>query len=157
MFKHLHASDERKIGRLLKCVRVDNDGEYMGPFENYCKEHDIKLEKTIPKTSQHNGVTKRMDCTINDRIRCMLSYAKLPKAFSGETLRTVVDLINLSPFIPLNGDVLEMVWKGKDVSYNHLKVFGCKTFVHIPKDERSKLDRKSKQCIFFVYGRDDFG
>ncbi|GJT46799.1 retrovirus-related pol polyprotein from transposon TNT 1-94 [Tanacetum coccineum] len=31
---------------------------------------------------------------------------------------------------------------GKDVSYYHLRVFRCKASVHIPKDERSKLDVK---------------
>jgi len=81
VFKHLHAIVERELGRLLKCVRIDNDGEYKGPLENYCKEHGIKLEKTIPKTPQHNGVVERMNYTISDRIRCMLSHAKLPKAF----------------------------------------------------------------------------
>ena len=32
---------------------------------------------------------------------------------------------------------------GKYVSYNHLRVFECKAFVHIPKDERSKLNVKT--------------
>ena len=114
----------------MKCVRVNNGGEYRGPFENYCKEHDIKLKKAVPKNPQHNGVAKRMNRTINGRVRCILSHAKLPKAFLGGALRTVVDLINLSPSIPLNGDVPNRVWKGKDVSYNHLRVFGCKAFVH---------------------------
>ena len=35
-----------------------------------------------------------------------------------------------------------------------MKVFGCKAFVHIPKDERSKLDGKTKQCIFLDQSRD---
>lgn len=43
------------------------------------------------------------------------------------------------------------------MSYDHLKVFGCKAFVHIPKDERSKLDVKTRQCIFLGYGQDEFG
>ncbi|KAI5335775.1 hypothetical protein L3X38_025909 [Prunus dulcis] len=30
-------------------------------------------------------------------------------------------------------------------------------FVHIPKDERSKLDAKSKECIFMGYGNEEFG
>ena len=140
VFKHLHASVERETDKLLKCVRADNDGEYKGPFENYCKEHGIKLNKTIPKTPQHNGVAERMNRTINDRIRCMLSHAKFPKALWGDALRTTMDLINFSPSIPLNDDVPERVWKGKNVSYNHLKMFDCKKFVHIPRDERSKLD-----------------
>ena len=41
--------------------------------------------------------------------------------------------------------------------YDHLFVFGCKAFVHIPKDERSKLDVKARQCIFRGYGLNEFG
>jgi len=77
MFKHLHASVERETCRLLKCVRANNGGEYRGPFENYCKDHDIKLEKTVPKTPQHNGVVERINHTINDKIICMLSSCKI--------------------------------------------------------------------------------
>ena len=36
-------------------------------------------------------------------------------------------------------------------------MFSCKTFVHIPKDERSKLDVKAKPCIFLGYGHEEFG
>ena len=36
-------------------------------------------------------------------------------------------------------------------------MFGCKACVHIPKDERSKLDVKTKQFIFIGYGQDEFG
>jgi len=35
-------------------------------------------------------------------------------------------------------------------------VFGCKAFVHIPQDERLKLDDKTRQCIFLGYGLDEF-
>jgi hypothetical protein len=72
-------------------------------------------------------------------------------------MRTAVDLINLSPSVPLDGDIPQRVWTGKDVSFEHLRVFGCKAFVHIPKDKRSKLDRKVKQCIFMGYGHEEFG
>jgi len=29
--------------------------------------------------------------------------------------------------------------------------------LHVPKDERSKLDAKTRQCIFIGYGQDEFG
>jgi hypothetical protein len=41
--------------------------------------------------------------------------------------------------------------------FEHLRVFGCKAFVHVPRDERSKLDSKAKQCIFLGYGLEEFG
>ncbi|KAL6346988.1 hypothetical protein AAG906_012239 [Vitis piasezkii] len=130
--------------RNLKSVRADNDGEYRGPFEQYCRSHDIGLEKTIPKTPQQNGVAERMNRTICNRIRCMLSHAKLPKSFWGKAMRTTVDLINLSPSYPLEGDIPERIWTEKFVSFEHLRVFGCRAFVHVLRDEWSKLDSKTK-------------
>ena len=73
-----------------------------------------------------------------------------------EAMRTEVDLINLSQLAPLDGDVPERVWTGKDVSYKHLRMFGCRAYVHIPKDERSKLDDKCKPIIFLGYGHEEF-
>ncbi|KAG8377494.1 hypothetical protein BUALT_Bualt08G0038700 [Buddleja alternifolia] len=128
-----------------------------GPFEQHCRDHGIRLEKSVPKTPQHNGVAERMNRTICEGIKCMLSHSKLPKSFWGEAMRTAVDLINLSPSAPLDGDIPDRVWSGKDVSYKHLRVFGCRAFVHIPKDERSKLDDKTKPCTFLGYGHEEFG
>ena len=66
-------------------------------------------------------------------------------------------LINRSPSVPLDFDIPERVWIGKDVSYSHLKVFGCKAFVHVSKEQRSKLGSKSTPCIFVRYGDAEFG
>ena len=70
-------------------------------------------------------------------------------------MRTSIDLVNLSPLVPLKGDIPERVWNGKDVSFDDLKVFGYRAFVHIPKDERSKLDVKAKPCIFLGHGYEE--
>ena len=98
-----------------------------------------------------------MNITICDKNKCMLSHAKLPKSFWGEAMRIVVDLINLSPSCPLEGDILERTWTVKFVSFGHLRVFGCRAFVYAPRDERSKLDSKTKQCIFLGYSNEEFG
>ena len=87
----------------------------------------------------------------------MFSHAKLAKSFWDETMRTTVDLINLSPSCPLEGDILERTWTVKFVSFGHLRVFGCRAFVHVPRDEQSKLDSKTKQCIFLGYSNEEFG
>ena len=71
-------------------------------------------------------------------------------------MRTTIDLINISPLAPLDGNVLERLWTKKNVSYKHLRVFGCRVYVPIPKDERPKLDDKAKECIFLSYGHGEF-
>ena len=95
--------------------------------------------------------------TLVERVTCMLSEAKLPKHFLREALLVVVHVINLSLAFALNIEVPDKIWFGKHVSYDHLCVFGCRAFVHVPKDERSKLDKKAMQCIFIGYGEDEFG
>lgn len=157
VFREFHVMVERETGRSLKCIRSDNGGEYIGPFDEYCRAHGIRHERTVPKTPEQNGVAERMNRTIVEKVRCMLSHSKLPKPFWGEAMNTAVRLINLSPSVPLNGDVPEKVWTGKEVSFKHLRVFGCRAFAHIPKDERSKLDGKARECIFLGYADEKFG
>ena len=66
-------------------------------------------------------------------------------------------VINRSPSTPLDGDVPQRVWTGKDVSYRHLKGFSRLAYMHIAKDKREKLDPKTRPCIFLGYGDDEFG
>ena len=87
----------------------------------------------------------------------MFSDAKLFKSFQAQAMHTAIDFINISPTNPLDGDVPERVQTGKDVSDKYLRVFGCRVYVHIPKDERSKLDDKAKESIFLGYGHEEFG
>nr|KYP53148.1 Retrovirus-related Pol polyprotein from transposon TNT 1-94 [Cajanus cajan] len=98
-----------------------------------------------------------MNNTLIERVRCMFYEAKLPKHFWGETLYTMMHIINLSLTIALNSEVPNKFWIVKNVKYAHLRVFSWKAFVHVSKDERSKLDAKTRQCIFIGYAEDEFG
>ena len=86
----------------------------------------------------------------------MLKLAKIPKSFWGEAVNTAVYFINRLPSLPLNFDIPQRVWTGKDVPYSHFEVFGCKAFMHVPKEQRMKLDDKATSCIFVGYGDEEF-
>ena len=66
----------------VKCLRSDNEGEYInGRFSEYCVTQGIRMEKTISRTPQQNGVAKHMNRTLNERARSMRLHAELPKTF----------------------------------------------------------------------------
>ena len=65
-----------------------------------------------------------------------------------ETLATMVHLINSLPNKRLEMRVVEELWSGKAPSYKHLRVFGCKAFCHIPKENWDKLQPKTKEVSF---------
>jgi hypothetical protein len=57
----------------------------------------------------------------------------------------------------LDGGILEEAWTGKMVNYSFLKTFGCEAFVHIDKENKTKLEEKSKKCTCIEYIVSDFG
>ena len=64
---------------------------------------------------------------------------------------TTCYLVNRSPSSVLGDKTPQEVWTGKEPSLTHLKVFGCNAYFHVPKENRSKLDKKAEKCIFIGY------
>ena len=87
----------------------------------------------------------------------MRLHVGLPLQFWADVVDTVVYLIKRGPSSSLDGGVPEEAWIGKKVNYSFLKPFGCEAFVHINKENRTKLEAKSKKCTFIGYGVNDFG
>jgi hypothetical protein len=57
----------------------------------------------------------------------------------------------------LDGGIPEEAWTSKKVNYSFLNTFSCEAFVHIDKENRTKLETKSKKCTFIGYNVNDFG
>ena len=120
---------------------------------DFCEQHGIKRHFTAHKTPQQNGVAERMNRSIAERARCHRLNAGLAKIFWADAVSIACYLINRSPRVALDEKVVEEVWTGKEVDYSGLRVFDCLAYVHIPSEERSKLDPKSKQRVFLGYGK----
>ncbi|GKF26768.1 retrovirus-related pol polyprotein from transposon TNT 1-94 [Tanacetum coccineum] len=140
---------------MKKCSHCLAGKQTRRAFKQFHALVERQTGKKLKCIRSDNG--ERMFRTLVERVRCLLSHARLPASFWGEALNTTVHVINLTHYVPLCFDVPDRVWSGKDVSYHHLRVFGCKASVHIPKDERSKLDVKNKPCVFLGYGQDELG
>ena len=153
VFQRWLALAENQSGHRLKCLRTDNGGEYMSrAFEQLCDERGIKRQLTAPYTPPQNDMAERMNRTIQERVRSMLSHVGLPEHFWTKAVTTAVHIINRLPCSGIDFQVVEEIWIGKPPSYAHLRVFGCEAFCHVPKDKHNKLDPKSVKCIFLGYG-----
>ncbi|KAL0293416.1 UNVERIFIED_CONTAM: Retrovirus-related Pol polyprotein from transposon TNT 1-94 [Sesamum radiatum] len=138
---------KRNLLHGFKSCRLD----FYSQFQKFCEEHGIQRHFSVRKTPQQNGVVERMNRSLTERARCLRLNAGLPKSFWVEAVSMACYLINRSPRASLGGNVAEEVWTGNPVNFDNLRVFGCPAYVHVPNDERSKLDPKSKQCIFLGY------
>jgi hypothetical protein len=60
-------------------------------------------------------------------------------------------LVNKSPLSALDDKNPQEVWTGNKPSLTHLKVFIYEAYVHVPKQNKSKPDKKVEKCIFIGY------
>ena len=152
-FLRWKAKAERSSERKLKTLRSDNGGEYISnEFEEYLEQEGIHHQNTIPKTPQQNGVAERMNRTLEESIRSMLSESKMPKQFWAEALSTATYLRNLSPTKAVKDITPYEAWSSIKPDVQHLRVFGSICYAHIHKTERQKLDPKSRKAMLLGYG-----
>ena len=138
---------ETQTGRKVKRLRSDNGTEYKNdPFLQVCQDEGIVRHFTVRDTPQQNGVAKRMNRTILEKVRCMLSNAGLGKEFWAEAVTYACHLINRLPSAAINGKTPMEMWTGKPATdYDSLHVFGSTAYYHV---KESKLDPRAKKALF---------
>ncbi|KAL1223418.1 Retrovirus-related Pol polyprotein from transposon TNT 1-94 [Cardamine amara subsp. amara] len=140
---------ENQCGKKLKALRTDNGLEYCNKtFDDHCKLHGILRHKTCPYTPQQNGVAERLNRTILEKVRSLLSETGLGESFWAEATSTVVYMINITPSTPLNFEIPEEVWSGRKPEYSHMRRFGCLVYYHV---DQGKLKPRAKKWIFMGY------
>nr|GEW91039.1 hypothetical protein [Tanacetum cinerariifolium] len=145
-YEHSVFSKQKRIKKL----RTDNGLGFCGDsFNALFQNYGIARHHTLVRTLQQNGVAERMNKTIMEKVRCMLSHSNLDKDFWVEATTTIAYLINPSPHRSLDGNIPEILWSGNSVDYYNLRIFGCPIYVHVNK---GKLVPRAVKCIFLGYG-----
>ena len=151
-FKEYEAMVTNMTEKKIKILRSDNGGEYTSKeFSNYLKEKGIQQQLSVPRTPQQNGVAERMNRTIQETARSMMHNAGQDKKFWAEAVCTAVMIRNRSPAVSVDNMTPYECFYGSKPDVSHFKVFGCKAYMHVPKENRKKWDSKTKKCIFVGY------
>ncbi|XP_026475639.1 uncharacterized protein LOC113380719 [Ctenocephalides felis] len=131
---------------VLRCFKEFRAVEYL-------KENGIIHQRTNPYTPEQNGIAERLNRTLVEKARCLIFDGQLDKKFWAEAVNTAAYLKNRSVTSDLTKTPFELWWKKKpDVS--HIKIFGSVVMDHVPKQKRSKWDRKSVRKILIGYADD---
>ena len=82
IFLKWKAQVESQTGKKVKCLRSDNGGEYVSKaMVAYFEKEGITHHFTTSYTPEQNGVAERLNRTLLERARSMLSYAGLSQTF----------------------------------------------------------------------------
>jgi len=78
LFKKFKALVESQTGRKIKKLETDNGLEFCeSDFNELCTTQGIARYKTLVEKPQQNGVVERINRTLLERARCLLSNANL--------------------------------------------------------------------------------
>lgn len=152
VFERFKNEVENETDRRIKILRTDNGKEYCNNMFLKClADSGIKHQTSTPYTPEQNGLAERMNRTLVERAKAMLFDANLKKEYWAEAVATAAYIVNRSPSRVLAEVTPFEKWSGKKPNISHLKIFGSKAMVHIPKQNRLKWDRKSRELIFVGY------
>jgi hypothetical protein len=90
-----------------------------------------------------------MNMKLVEKARSMLIGVELGQELWAEAVGTTCYLVNRSPSSTLDDKTPHEVWTGKKPFLEHLRVFGYDAYVHVPKENRSKLDNKTKKVYLY--------
>lgn len=80
-------------------------------------------------------------------VRSMLSEKEVPKEFWPEAVNWSVYVQNRSPTVAVKDITPEEAWSGIKPSVHFFRIFGCIAYVHVPENQRKKLDSRSTKCV----------
>ncbi|GJS06528.1 retrotransposon protein, putative, ty1-copia subclass [Tanacetum coccineum] len=118
----------------------------------------VMVIMTFPSyTPQHNSVSKRINRTLLDMVRSMISQTTLPRSFWDYAFESAARILNMVPTKNVEKTPYE-VWHGQAPELSYLKVWGCEALVKrdtLTKPE--KLEPRSIKCIFVGYPKEMMG
>jgi hypothetical protein len=136
----------------IRTLRSDGGGEFLSTeFVNWLTEKCIRHETTVAHTPQQNGVIERDHRTTGEAERsAMLNMKNIPQELWAESYNCAVYTLNRTLSSTISATPYEL-WFGRKPKLDHLRIFGCEAYTHIPACDRRKLDPKSIKCIFVGY------
>src|SRR3954471_11325725 len=138
----------------LGIFRSDGGGEFVSrQLADWFSQHGIMHEKSPPNTPQLNGKAERMNRTIMDKVRSIISMGNLDQRFWQHIAGADVHTINRLPSKAINGKVPFEVLSNRKADVSHLRIIGCDAFRTI-KTHQGKLSPTGRHCMLLGYGPD---
>ncbi|GJS80334.1 gag-pol polyprotein [Tanacetum coccineum] len=136
----------------IMCLRMYYGGEYTSDeIDTFCMQEGIKRQFTTAYTPQQNRVAERMNRTLLERARAILATTSIGKSFWAEAVNIACYVINRLPSTAVELKTPMEMCTGKPINYSDLHIFGSPVYVMYNTQETTKLDPKSKKCLFLRY------
>lgn len=152
-FKEFKETAENETGIKIKALRSDRGGEYLSQeFKDYLKQCGIRSKSTAAYSPQQNGVAEQLNRILVEAARSMMHQSGPSHSFWTEAVSTATYVRNRMVTTALEcGKTSYQLWHGEKSNLEHIRMFSCAVYVHVPDQERRKLDKKAQKLRFIGY------
>ncbi|GAQ88504.1 hypothetical protein KFL_004340110 [Klebsormidium nitens] len=143
---------ELQSGKKVKSVQTDRGG---GEYVNEKMTPFLGKKGTVQRTTaghspEQNGSAERLNRTLEERARALLEDAGLGGEYWAEAMVTANYTRNRVPS-SVHGKTPYEMFYGEKPDLSHMRVFGARAYIHVPKENRKKLERVSERGVFLGY------
>jgi hypothetical protein len=138
-------------GEKVRAMRFDRGKEFLNEaMKTFCAGRGIRIESTVGYHPEGNSIAERIMRTISERGAAMRHEMDLPVAYWEFANATAAYLRNRGVVKGMAKSPWEL-WRNEKPRAGHLRVFGCPAWVLIPKEKKTKQDKKAWQGVFIGY------
>ena len=150
----IHFCKEYKLKSPLHIYPVKwklDGGKEFKRFRKWAIKKGMEMEINPPRTPEMNGVPERIGGYLTQTARTMIIDSRLPPKLWPYAVETAAYIINRLPNTTI-GDKPLVIWRrelliNQDVSLDHVRIWGSKAYVHIPKKDRVQAEKMAPRAF----------
>ncbi|GAQ93102.1 hypothetical protein KFL_012990020 [Klebsormidium nitens] len=155
---------ELQSGKKVKSVQTDRGGEDVNEkMTAFLGKKGTVQRTTAGHSPEQNGSAERLNRTLEERARALLEDAGLggearalleDAGLGGEYWAEAMVTANYTRNrVPssVHGKTPYEMFYGERPDLSHMRVFGARAYIHVPKENRKKLEPVSERGVFLGY------
>ena len=142
-------SAQRQFSCTVKRLYTDGGTEFINQtLKSFCVQEGIELHYPPARTPELNSVAERQVRSGKDGGRTLLMHSGLPARFGPHAIQHANFIWNRTNVAPATGMTPYEAMLKKKPSIEHLSVFGCDVYYHVPRSQRGTFDAKMLPGIY---------
>lgn len=150
-------AETKTLGHTIKELLSDNGLEFDNKeVRKILQRNGIIQRLVMPYTPEQNGSSERENRTVVETARAMMhAHENISQKLWAEMICSANYILNRTGPTQVEGTSPFELWYGKKPGLKHLRIIGSTCYVHVPKKQRTKMDRKATKGILVGYDQDD--
>jgi hypothetical protein len=145
---------ELQTGKKIKAMQTDRGGEYVNEkMTTLLNKRGIAHRKIAGTSPEQNGSVERLNRDLQEKRRAMLKDSGFGEELRAEAMVTANYSRNRLPS-RVHGNTPWEKFFGEKPNVSHMQVLGACAYMHIPKENRKKMQSVNERGVFVGYEPD---